>query len=195
MHNQKPVVGEGEADLVRPTHDDILAENAALRERVAELEQLVVRDTLTPLFNRRHFMEELERLRVRAERHGTQYGIIYIDVDHLKSTNDRFGHKAGDELLICVADILQSHIRRFDVAARMGGDEFALLLDSLDETEIRAKMQTLKEKVHGCELNFGGARVRPKISLGHAMVDSKIEAADLLALADADMYVQKKAGR
>jgi len=174
---------------------DILDENESLKRRVAELEKVVVRDTLTPLFNRRHFMDELERWRVRAQRHGAQYGIIYIDVDGLKSINDRFGHKAGDELLICVADILQSDIRRFDVAARMGGDEFAILLDSVDEASVLRKMKVIQDRVYACQLNFGDTRVQPRISLGHAMVDPQLEAADLLALADEDMYAQKKAGR
>ena len=64
--------------------DELVAENAELKARLANLEKLAMRDTLTPLFNRRHFMETLESWRMRAQRHGTSYGIVYIDVDSLK---------------------------------------------------------------------------------------------------------------
>lgn len=175
--------------------DALQAENAALKKRVAELEKLVVRDTLTPLYNRRYFMEELERWRVRAQRHDARYGLIYIDVDGLKSINDRHGHNAGDELLISVADILQSHIRRFDIAARMGGDEFAILLDSVDPAKMHSKITALRQQVEGYPLSFDGHRLHPRISLGHAMVNPQLDPSDILAQADADMYRHKRQKR
>jgi len=172
--------------------DMMQAENDSLKQRVAELEKLVVRDTLTPLYNRRYFMEELERLCVRAQRHDTQYGLIYIDVDGLKSINDRYGHNAGDELLITVAAALQRRIRRFDIAARMGGDEFAILLDSVGAAMMDSKIAALRQQVHDCALDFDGDLVKPCISVGYTMVDPQLDASKILAQADADMYRQKR---
>ena len=78
-------------------------ENNQLKARVAELERLVACDTLTPLFNRRHFMDELDRWCWRAHRYGGDYGLLFLDVDNLKTVNDKLGHQAGDVLLLSIA--------------------------------------------------------------------------------------------
>lgn len=174
---------------------ELAQENAQLKQRLADIEKLVMRDTLTPLYNRRYFMEALESWQQRADRHGSSFGLIYIDVDDLKSVNDNHGHNAGDELLIAVAAALNENIRRFDVAARIGGDEFALLLDNIGESQMQKKMGELQAKVHAITLRFGVAEMQPRISLGFAMLDPAKDGARLLAMADADMYAQKQAAR
>jgi diguanylate cyclase (GGDEF)-like protein len=100
-------------------------ENAKLRKRIAELERLVATDSVTPLFNRRHFMEELDRWCWRAHRYGGSFGLLYCDVDRLKAVNDVQGHSIGDDILIGVAKALLAAVRKSDIAARIGGDEFA----------------------------------------------------------------------
>src|SRR3712207_5959593 len=103
-----------------------------MRERLHELEQLADTDTLTPLPNRRRFLRELDRVVSQANRHGTPAAVLYIDLNGLKGVNDRYGHVAGDAALIHVARLLQGLIRTTDIVARIGGDEFGLILDHLD---------------------------------------------------------------
>lgn len=175
--------------------DDLIAENEALRQRVAALEELAARDTLTPLFNRRHFMGVLESCRHKAQRHGQHYAVIYIDVDNLKGVNDSFGHAAGDKMLIAIADMLKKNVRNFDIAARIGGDEFAILLDDMPENETELKASFFETAASQLQLEFDGQIVQPRISIGHANVDPELSPADILAKADRHMYQQKLKSR
>ncbi|MBP6380713.1 MAG: GGDEF domain-containing protein, partial [Sphingorhabdus sp.] len=96
-------------------------ENMQLKARIAELERLTAMDTLTPLFNRRYLMQELDRWCWRAHRYGGTFGLLYLDVDRLKAVNDTHGHVAGDAVLCGIAEALASATRKSDVIARMGG--------------------------------------------------------------------------
>ena len=132
-----PVRGsEGGVTSLRP---DLAEENRRLRAtidemqaRLRELEKLADGDTLTPLPNRRAFHREVERVLRQVERYGTPAALLYVDVNSLKSINDRFGHAAGDAALCHVAAALSGLVRQTDFVARIGGDEFGLVLDHLD---------------------------------------------------------------
>ncbi|MDR7414879.1 MAG: GGDEF domain-containing protein [Armatimonadota bacterium] len=106
--------------------------NTRLREALTELQQLSVTDPLTGLFNRRHFMEILEREMSRHGRYGQPFSLLLLDVRNLKHINDTRGHPAGDAVLCSVADALRGRLRRSDLAFRIGGDEFAVLLPHTD---------------------------------------------------------------
>ena len=106
---------------------------AQLEARVGELDQLAHQDSLVNLPNRRGFMRELERLVDQAKRYGEPSAMLFVDLDGLKMINDTFGHKAGDGSLIQVAGLLVGGVRRSDVVARIGGDEFGILLAHADE--------------------------------------------------------------
>jgi diguanylate cyclase (GGDEF)-like protein len=168
-------------------------ENRRLKARVAELERLVVCDTLTPLFNRRHFMEELDRWCWRAHRYGGAYGLLFIDVDNLKSVNDSHGHLAGDALLTAIAKALLGAIRRSDLAARVGGDEFAILLDNIPESELAAKAEKIAKSIGKLKVAFEGAVLTPGISAGYTVIEPGIKASELLLRADRSMYAAKQA--
>ncbi len=168
-------------------------ENKRLKGRVAELERLVVCDTLTPLFNRRHFMEELDRWCWRTHRYGGAYGLLFIDVDNLKSVNDSHGHVAGDALLTAIAKALLGAIRRSDLAARVGGDEFAILLDNIPESELAAKAEKIAKSVGKLQVAFEGVVLTPSISAGYTVIEPGIKASELLLRADRSMYAAKQA--
>ena len=168
-------------------------ENMQLRARVAELERLVVCDTLTPLFNRRHFMEELDRWCWRTHRYGGEYGLLFIDVDNLKAVNDRYGHSAGDALLIAVAKTLQGAVRRSDLAARVGGDEFAILLDNIPASELPAKAERVAKSVGRRKIEHQGLNLTPSISAGHTVFEPGVQPTELLFRADRSMYAAKQA--
>src|SRR5215213_47263 len=113
--------------------DRLRAQVAQLETRVEQLDQLAHQDSLINLPNRRGFMRELERLVDRAKRYDESAAMLFVDLDGLKMINDSFGHQAGDGALIQVAALLVGGVRRSDVVARIGGDEFGILLGHADE--------------------------------------------------------------
>jgi diguanylate cyclase (GGDEF)-like protein len=168
-------------------------ENQALKARIAELERLVVCDTLTPVSNRRHFMDELGRWCWRTHRYGGEYGLLFIDVDNLKSVNDAHGHLAGDLLLVSIAKTLQASVRRSDLVARVGGDEFAILLDSIPVTEIPGKAERINKAVSRLDVTYQGIPLAPSISTGFTAIEAGVKPAELLMRADRSMYAAKQA--
>lgn len=168
-------------------------DNKQLRARVAELERLVVCDTLTPLFNRRHFMEELDRWCWRAHRYGGEYGLLFIDVDNLKAVNDSNGHLAGDMLLTAIAKALLGAVRRSDLVARVGGDEFAILLDTIPENELPGKALHIAKYVSKLKIEHQGRTLSPSISTGFTPLEPGIKPSELLLRADRSMYAAKQA--
>lgn len=157
-----------------------------------ELERLVVRDTLTPLFNRRHFVSCLAERLSRLERYGTQSALIFIDVDGMKQINDSFGHSAGDFALLHIARMLSASVRATDIAARVGGDEFALLLDGVNEEGACEKAALLARMIAQTECRFGDAVLPLSASFG--CTDLRAGDSDFAAIARADMamYAAKR---
>ena len=127
-------------------------ENLALKARVAELELLVVRDTLTALFNRRYFIDELNRWCSRSNRYGGDYGLLFIDVDGLKAVSDRHCHLAGDGVMTAVAKGLLALVRCSDIVARVGGDEFAILLVNISNDNLSRKAEHISDTMRQLEV-------------------------------------------
>ena len=185
-------------DRVRDSLDEIEALRAALtvmRGRVAELEQLADTDTLTPLANRRTFVRELERARTLVVRHGEPAAVLFIDLNGLKGINDSYGHKAGDAMILHVARELRAHVRLADVVARIGGDEFAVILHRVDREAAHAKARSLAQHLSETCVDIGTAVIPVGISCGVAMVRSDDSADTVLARADAAMYARRRAQR
>ena len=168
-------------------------ENNILKARIAELERLVACDTLTPLFNRRHFMEELDRWCWRAHRYGGKYGLLFLDVDNLKAINDSHGHLAGDMLLTAIGKALLSAVRRTDLGARLGGDEFAILLDNIPEAELASKADRIAKTVGKLKVEHQNVVLTPSISAGYTVVEPGVKPSELLLRADRSMYAAKQA--
>src|SRR5881392_3220087 len=124
---------------------------ARLQERVEQLDQLAHQDSLINLPNRRGFMRELERLIARVDRYGLNAAMLFVDVDGLKIINDSFGHRAGDGALIEVASLLAKGVRHSDIVARIGGDEFGILLEASDENDAHDTASRLVDQICTCE--------------------------------------------
>jgi diguanylate cyclase (GGDEF)-like protein len=167
---------------------------AEARTRVAELEQLADSDTLTPLPNRRRFLRELERVTANAKRHGTPAAVLYVDLDSLKVINDRHGHFAGDAALIHVARLLGALIRSTDIAARIGGDEFALILDHLDHNSAIETAERIGRFIAESPLDLGGTLLKLEASIGTATVMPGDTVEDVMQRADRNMYRAKSEG-
>lgn len=167
---------------------------AEMRERVAELEQVADADTLTPLPNRRRFLRELERVVAQANRHGTPAALLAIDLNGLKAVNDQHGRFAGDAALIHVANLLAGLIRSTDFAARIGGDEFALILDHLDHNSAIETAERIASCIASNSLDVGGTSVRLAASIGVATILKGDTPDDVMQRADRNMFRAKSEG-
>ena len=148
-------------------------------------------DYLTRLYNRRHFMQSLEAERSRSGRSGEPYSVLSLDLDQFKKLNDTLGHAAGDEALRVVASVLSAGARGMDVSARMGGDEFCVLLPGADESIARSIAQRLLAAATD-EFQRRGWPIG--VSIGIATSSSASETIDaLLHRADQTMYEEKQA--
>ncbi len=107
---------------------EVREKNAQLEQSLARVEQMAATDPLTGLYNRRHFSKVIDQMFAEAQRHEKDLSCVMIDLDGYKQLNDAFGHQVGDQLLIVAGKVINSNMRRSDVAARYGGDEFVLLL-------------------------------------------------------------------
>jgi diguanylate cyclase (GGDEF)-like protein len=165
-----------------------------VRSSTDALRESSLRDPLTGLFNRRRFDVALEQAAVDAANGATSFAVILIDLDHFKPINDLFGHAAGDAVLISVAKSMQGELRETDLAARIGGDEFAVLALSTTAEEAQQLAQRLRAAIGQPELRFGHESVRPECSIGVGsyLADGHL-GVDVLHAADLAMYADKTA--
>jgi diguanylate cyclase (GGDEF)-like protein len=166
-------------------------ELAAARQQMAALELRADIDPLTDLPNRRAFERELGRSLAYVKRHGTSAALLYLDLDGFKAVNDRDGHAAGDAVLKAVASVLKRHVRASDVVARIGGDEFALLLWNCGEDNAIAKAWALEEAIGRTTATYRGRALAAAASVGAGMLLPLDRPAETLARADGAMYARK----
>ena len=164
-----------------------------LQERVAQLDKLAHQDSLIDLPNRRGFMRALERLSHRVNRYDEKAAMLFVDIDGLKLINDSFGHKAGDEALIQVARLLAGAVRKSDLVARIGGDEFGILLSHADEASALETAARLVDLIAGCDFIHDGDALPLSVAIGVGMITGDESPEDVMARADAEMYRRKSA--
>jgi len=169
----------------------LAAELGASRSRIAELESRIDVDPLTETLNRRGFDRELKRSLAYVKRYGARAVLVYLDLDGFKPVNDRHGHAAGDAVLKAVAAALVAEVRASDVVARIGGDEFVVLLWNVDEAEARAKAAALEARVYATPVRWGTSTLVVGASAGIAFIRPLDQPAQALARADAAMYARK----
>jgi len=166
-----------------------------LRGRVADLERLLETDELTGLLNRRGFEAAAGRALANASRHKESGVLALIDLDAFKRVNDGFGHAAGDAALRHVGRILNESIRATDYAARLSGDEFAILWVRADVSALRRRVRDLKLRLNSATLPWDGATIAIKASTGTAVYGATTTLDDLMRRADKAMYRRKRARR
>jgi diguanylate cyclase (GGDEF)-like protein len=168
-------------------------ELVAARSQVAALAACVNIDPLTELPNRRAFERELARSLAYVKRHGTAAALLYVDLDNFKHVNDRHGHAAGDAVLRAVARVLGRHVRASDVVARIGGDEFVVLLWNCDEANALTKAMALEAAIQRTTAAHAGTSLMVAASVGVTALLPLDQAADTLERADGAMYARKAA--
>ncbi|MFA5529186.1 MAG: diguanylate cyclase [Thiohalomonadaceae bacterium] len=166
-----------------------------LAERERE-KQLALHDPLTNLPNRLFFDLRLEHAINRAERHGRAFALLYLDLDDFKPVNDAYGHKAGDRVLIETGRRIRKHLRRVDTVARIGGDEFMVILD---DTSGPAEAEVVAHKLIAAlrePINVGSHHVRVGVSIGASFYPTSGATSDqLIRRADLAMYHAKSQGK
>jgi diguanylate cyclase (GGDEF)-like protein len=171
------------------------AELAVAQAKVTGLEARADVDPLLDLVNRRGFERELRRSLAYVRRYGTPAALIYLDLDHFKPVNDRYGHAAGDAVLQAVAAVLQHTVRESDVVARLGGDEFAALLWNVSEIQAAAKAADLESAVADTTVMHGVIALSVGASAGFTMLLPVDAPAEVISRADLAMYARKRARR
>ncbi|MCC7416777.1 MAG: GGDEF domain-containing protein [Acidobacteria bacterium] len=161
-------------------------------DRLAALSET---DPLTGLCNARGLFDRLEAELARARRYREPLALVLVDLDGLKRINDEFGHRAGDEAIRCLADVIRSELRSTDIGARWGGDEFAVLAPST----ARDAALALAERIRA-SIPRRSERLRLSGSLGVAAIeadvhDEAVDSATLMRAADAALYEAKRSGR
>jgi diguanylate cyclase (GGDEF)-like protein len=187
-------VRAGEVDLVEEI-EVLRAALSVMRARVSELEQLADTDSLTPLPNRRAFERELERSLNIVCRHGETAAVLFIDLNGLKTINDTHGHKAGDAVILHVARELRAHVRLSDVVGRIGGDEFAIILNRVNKRAALDKAQSLSQHLSETLVDIGRAILPVGIACGVAMIRPEDSVESVLARADDAMYALRRSQR
>ncbi len=166
-----------------------------LRRAEAFYQNLSEHDPLTGLYNDRAFRDRYDRALERAVRLRQPISLLLIDVDHLKQINDRFGHLMGNEALLHVARALRRAKRSEDAAARWGGDEFAILLESGNESAARRVADNVLQRLHRAPLVAPRGVIRVSVTIGMCSALGITAANDLFAAADRALYHGKHSGR
>ncbi len=176
----------------------ILNDTTRQFELARELKELAIRDPLTQLFTRRHFLELAAGEMERAKRSGRAVAAIMIDLDHFKAVNDTYGHPAGDRVLIEVAERIRRAIRTYDVLCRYGGEEFLLFLPETDLEAALVVAERMRRTIASGSIAIaGGAEVLPTASFGVSVLSGEAQESidDLIHSADRALYRAKLAGR
>ena len=186
------VAGRGpDAEALLVEVSRLRAEVRRLEERISLLDTLAHQDALMDVPNRRGFMRQLEMLIARVSRYGDSAAMLFVDVDGLKLINDTLGHKAGDEALIQVADLLSGGVRKEDCVARLGGDEFGILLAHADEAGALETARRLIERIAAAHFSWNGVTLPLSVAVGVTEIGNDDQPEAVMSRADAAMYRHK----
>ena len=174
------------------THLKVQSLLQELAEKNRVLQEMVITDGLTQIYNRRHVMDRLEVEISLALRHQHPLSIIMFDVDHFKNVNDTYGHQVGDQVLTQIAQCVKANIRKTDLVGRYGGEEFLVLLPHTDNLNSREVAEHLRHEVDS--LGWEAAGLTTTISGGVASLEGQ-SLKELLQEADLLLYQAKTKGR
>ena len=178
------------------TQGEIMRKLAEIAVEQFELQQIAKQDSMTGALTRRGFFAEVERESQRAARYDRPSALVVIDVDHFKAINDRYGHPAGDAVLVSIANACMATMRKSDIFGRIGGEEFGLLLPETDPEEARLAAERIRSMVESTIIQVGGIEVRATVSLGVAPRPAAGESvATWFSEADIALYEAKQFGR
>lgn len=161
----------------------------------AELRRLALEDALTGVANRRAMWATAERTFLRAVSTRSRCGVLIVDVDHFKGINDRFGHPGGDQVLVALAGVLRATVTAPDLIARVGGEEFMVLMKDTDAAAVARMAERLRHAVETTPFSVDGMTLRCTVSIGHHVAEAGETWNDAVACADRALYKAKLRGR
>lgn len=168
----------------------------ALQKANAKLQELVSKDALTGIYNRYYFQHYLTQEIARALRHDYALSVILFDIDYFKKINDTYGHQAGDEVLVSIAQAILKRLRVEDVFARIGGEEFIIILPHIDNDKAKRLAEEIRVLVDVLCIETQTHEIKCTISLGVSSLGKRVNAFELLfADADSKLYQAKELGR
>ena len=176
----------------------LLSAEERLRGQTKQIDQWMTQartDALTGLSNRRAFDDALARQLAEWQRTAMTFSVILIDADRFKAINDRHGHAAGDAILRGLAQTLEGSFRRMDTIARIGGEEFAVILPSTQGEGACRAAEHVRKTIAACEFPCDDQKLRATVSLGVTEINSQDDAKSILRRADQALYAAKDAGR
>ena len=173
----------------------------ALRATVRDGLNAALTDPLTGLYNRRYFEPHLAKVTEQARKTGRGFAVMMIDIDHFKQINDRYGHAAGDKVLIALSDRLCENLRAIDTVARVGGEEFMVAMPRTSVRQVKLAADRLRRMINHAKFDIGSdyAPISVTISVGVAVSEKKglrtCSVQDMCKTADQALYAAKSAGR
>jgi diguanylate cyclase (GGDEF)-like protein len=161
-----------------------------------EMYQLAVTDNLTQLPNRRRFDEVLATELGRVRRHGRDLSLLMLDIDFFKRVNDEHGHPAGDAVLFQIGQVIRARVRDHDLAARIGGEELAILMPETDLAGARVLAEELRQAIEQHVIEYAEQQLRVTVSIGCAQFEpSDVDVMAFLKRCDDQLYAAKAGGR
>jgi diguanylate cyclase len=194
IHNLQQRIRE-QRESLRDNHSRLEESHRQLHDTMAKLAEIAVRDALTGLYNRRHFIERLEEAIAMAERSHIPFHLALIDLDHFKQVNDRYGHQVGDEILQRFAAVARQALRRSDVLARYGGEEFIVLFPEGSADDIADVLERLRETFAATCHDDLVPGLQVTLSAGLSGWRSGDDADSLTKRTDDALYAAKRQGR
>jgi diguanylate cyclase (GGDEF)-like protein len=174
----------------------VVAGSLEMAWQFAEVDRRARTDSLTGLWNRMHFGEQLTRTLAEADRYDHPVSLVLMDIDHFKKVNDTWGHEAGDAVLKQVARVLQDGVRAVDVCVRYGGEEIAMLLAQTDSAHAVEVAERLRVRIAAAPVKHGPAEIQVTASFGVATYPETVKVRDqLFPSADKALYIAKHDGR
>ena len=162
---------------------------------VDEYKNQAMQDPLTGIYNRRYFDQVLEAYVGEFDKARAKFGVLLLDLDNFKSINDTFGHEAGDILISKVADGMKRLARKYDVVARIGGDEFAVIVPIISRDQLTSVANRYRNMISLLAVTHDSKPIYPTASIGVAMFEDDNSARDIMRLADGNLYAAKQRGR
>jgi diguanylate cyclase (GGDEF)-like protein len=168
-----------------------------MTETIKKLKEDSLLDILTGIANRKYIEQKISENINEFERYGHKFGLLFIDIDHFKAVNDKYGHNAGDEILKIISKTLSKNIRSFDTAGRLGGEEFVVLIQNIDINSLKKTSEKLRALVEASSYQSHNPDIiiSVTISVGATISRPGDKPKDILNRADSLMYQSKKSGR
>jgi diguanylate cyclase (GGDEF)-like protein/PAS domain S-box-containing protein len=166
-----------------------------LHRMVEELKTQALLDPMLELGNRRYLESNIRGRLEELGRYGWQFGVLFVDIDHFKDINDRYGHETGDKVLRMVSKSMSNSLRTFDMVGRWGGEEFVVIVVNVQQEQLYAVANRLRMLVEQSSVMIGPETVRATVSIGAAIAMPADDVTTLIKRADQLMYKSKDSGR